>query len=251
MITSGEQPMIKENSNDGAMTRVLELYGKPVDNVELAHQFHLVSEKNYGFAGKIFINFLVSEVIKNKNKAVKLLEKLRKTLKQASAEEYDNSHLDNIAIVCLGDYYSSIAVFGETKEQAWNEALDLGSKILENNKDILQLDTVDRAWDFVMDWIAINKNRFVPDSTPCYGKIEEEKIYIIPSALRESLEESGFNYLKVTRGFKENGLIETVVDNKGHTKMQVQKWINGINKKCFCIKVDMNSKNNNSSNPLI
>lgn len=53
ILTSGEQPMTKESSNDGVLTRALELYGKPVDNVDIAHQLHLVSENNYGFAGRI------------------------------------------------------------------------------------------------------------------------------------------------------------------------------------------------------
>lgn len=53
-----------------------------------------------------------------------------------------------------------------------------------------------------MSWIASNKNRFSPDSTPCYGKIEANAVYIIPSILRQALEENGFNYLKVTRVLK-------------------------------------------------
>ena len=50
ILTSGEQPMSKESSNDGVLIRVLELYGKPVDDVNVAHTLHLVSENHYGFA---------------------------------------------------------------------------------------------------------------------------------------------------------------------------------------------------------
>lgn len=62
VITSGEQPMSKESSNDGVLTRVLELYGKPTENENMAHTFHLVSENNYGFAGRIFIKYLISSL---------------------------------------------------------------------------------------------------------------------------------------------------------------------------------------------
>ena len=55
MLTSGEQPINKEPSNDSILTRVLELYCKLVDGVNVAHTLHLVSENHYGFAGKIFI----------------------------------------------------------------------------------------------------------------------------------------------------------------------------------------------------
>ncbi len=142
VITSGEQPMTKENSNDGAMTRVLELYGKPCDNAEFAHQFHLISENNYGFAGKIFVEYLISNVIKNKNQADKQFEKMCKEIKHKCSENDDYSHLDNIAIVCLGDYYSSISVFEENERDAWNEAVDMGVKISENSKELQLSSTI-------------------------------------------------------------------------------------------------------------
>ena len=250
VITSGEQPMTKENSNDGAMTRVLELYGKPCSSSELAHQFHLISENNYGFAGKIFIQYLIDNVIKNKSQATKLFEKIRSEIKRKCPENYDYSHLDNIAIVCLGDYYSSISVFKENEDKAWSEAIDMGVKIFENCKEMQLSSTIERAWDFVMGWISSNKNRFSPDSTPCYGKIESDTIYIIPNILRQALEENGFNYLKVTRGFKDFGFIETKKDSKGHIRMQIPKMINGIVQKCFCIKGVAISQYQEYSNPL-
>ncbi|MDO4200400.1 MAG: DUF927 domain-containing protein [Clostridia bacterium] len=250
VITSGEQPMTKENSNDGAMTRVLELYGKPCDNAEFAHQFHLISENNYGFAGRIFVEYLIKDVIKNKNQADKQFEKMCKEIKHKCTENDDYSHLDNIAIVCLGDYYSSISVFEENERDAWNEAVDMGVKISENSKELQLSSTIERAWDFVVSWIASNKNRFSPDSTPCYGKIEANAVYIIPSVLRQALEEDGFNYLKVTRGFKDYGFIETRKDNKGHSKMQVPKMINGIIQKCFCIREVCVRENSEQTNPL-
>ena len=43
-------------------------------------------------------------------------------------------------------------------------------------------------------------------------------MYIIPNILRQALKESRFDYSKVTRGF-----IETQIDYKGHTEMQVPK----------------------------
>ena len=251
VITSGEQPMTKENSNDGAMTRVLELYGKPCDNAEYAHQFHLISENNYGFAGRMFIEYLINDVIKNKNQADRQFEKMCKDIKQKCTENDDYSHLDNIAIVCLGDYYSSLSVFGEKENVAWSEAVDMGVKISENSKELQLSSTIERAWDFVVSWVASNKNRFSPDSTPCYGKIEANAVYIIPSVLRQALEENGFNYLKVTRGFKDYGFIEARKDNNGHSKMQISKKINGIVQKCFCIKEVFISEKSDETNPLI
>ena len=251
LITSGEQPMSKESSNDGVLTRVLELYGKPTENENMAHTFHLVSESNYGFAGQIFIKYLINAVLRTKGKVQRDFENLRKNISRKCAENCDNSHLDNVAVVCLGDYYSSICVFEENRETAWDEAIELGTKILENCEEFQKSDTIERAWDFVTGWIASNKNRFSPDSTPCFGKIEQDMVYVIPNILREALEENGFDYLKVTRGFKERGHIETRIDNKGIDRTQVQKKINGINQRCFCMKVVTKDENKSQTKPLI
>ncbi|MDE5600280.1 MAG: DUF927 domain-containing protein, partial [Oscillospiraceae bacterium] len=104
IITSGEQPMSKESSNDGVLTRVLELYGKPVDDVNVAHTLHLVSENHYGFAGKIFIQYLINDILKIKDKVHRDFANLRKDIEKYQTEDCDNTHLDNVVIVCLGDY---------------------------------------------------------------------------------------------------------------------------------------------------
>ncbi len=254
ILTSGEQPMTKESSNDGVLTRALELYGKPVDNVDIAHQLHLVSENNYGFAGRIFVEYLIDTVLRDKGKVNRDFNSIRSEIEKRQSEGSDNTHLDNVAIVCLGDYYSGISVFKESEKEAWNEAVTLGTQILKNCKELQKADTIDRAWDFVTGWITSNKNRFLPDSTPCFGKIEQDAVYIIPNILRQALEENGFDYSKVTRGFKDRGFIETALDTKGHIKMQVPKRINGVLQKCFCIKKILsevsNHENTITANPL-
>lgn len=178
-------------------------------------------------------------------------ENLRKSINRKCAENCDNSHFDNVAVICLGVYYSSMCVFEENRETAWNEAIILGTKILENCEEFQKSDTIERAWDFVTGWIASNKNRFSPDSTPCYGKIEQDMVYVIPNILREALEENGFDYLKATHGFKERGYIKTRIDNKGIDRTQVQKNINGINQRCFCMKVVTKDENESQTKPLI
>lgn len=241
MITSGEQPISNESSNDGAITRVLELYGRPVDDVGFAHDLHIASKVHYGLAGEQFIKYIIKNI--NERCAKQDYERLSKAISKKSSSEIPKAQLDSISLICLGDYYSSISIFDTQKNNAWCEAVELGAKILENCKDLQKADTIDRAWDFVIGWIASNRNRFAPDSTPCYGKIEKDKVYIIPNILRQALSDNGFDYSKITRGFKERNLIEIKIDNKGHSKMQVPKWINGIVQKCFCIQGVIKSEN--------
>lgn len=236
MITSGEQPISNESSNDGAITRVLELYGRPVDDVDFAHDLHIVSATHYGLAGEQFIKYIIKNV--DERCAKQLYGQISKEIAKKCTFEAPKAQIDNVSLVCLGDYYSSIAIFNTEKNRAWDEAVNLGTKILQNCKELQKSDTIDRAWDFVTDWITSNKNRFSPDSTPCYGKIEQNKVYIIPNILRQALLENGFDYSKITRGFKDKGFVTTQTDSNGHERMQVQKKINGFNKRCFCIEGD-------------
>ena len=240
IITSGEQALSKENSNDGVLTRVFELYGKPVENADIAHELHILSENNYGYAGKEYMKYITAmadtEIMSDYGKmCVKL------------AEQYGKSaYVDNVSVVCLGDYYSSMAVVKIDRETAWNEALELGIQILSNNEQLIKTDTVSRAWDFVIGWITSNYSRFSTDSNPCYGTIENDKCYVIPSCLRNALEDNNFDYGKITRGFKERGLIETFGDNS--SRMQTTKRINGVPAKVFVIKLP---EDNISVRPLI
>lgn len=240
IITSGEQPITKESSADGVLTRVLELYGKPVPDSDFAHEIHMVSQNNYGFAGKIFIDYLIKNIL---SKGVKLFSdynSLREEIKKLYLKEnisISAMQLDNISIVSLGDYYSSVSVFKIDECSAWLDAIKLGANIIGNNKQLEVDDTIARAWEFVKGWIVANRARFTNDAVPCYGSVEEEKYYIIPSFLRSALEESGFNYSKATRGFKERGLFETNIDSEGVNRMQIQKRINGISCKVFMVKI--------------
>lgn len=242
IITSGEQALSKENSNDGVLTRVFEIYGKPVSDSDTAHELHIMSENNYGYAGREYMKYITAmedtDIMSDYGKmCAKLVEQYGKS-----------AYVDNVSVVCLGDYYSSIAVFKADRESAWNEALNLGVEILENNEQLVKTDTVSRAWDFVIDWITSNYSRFSADANPCYGIVENDKCYVIPSCLRNALEENNFDYGKITRGFKERELIETFGTKDGITKMQTTKRINGVPTKVFVIKLPEDS---NYITPLV
>lgn len=48
ILSTGEMPLIRENSMDGVGSRVLELYGRPIADETTARELHQVSERNYG-----------------------------------------------------------------------------------------------------------------------------------------------------------------------------------------------------------
>ena len=237
VISTGEQPLSSETSMDGVTSRVLELYGAPIDNFEQGRNVHRISESNYGFAGKEYIRYLIKDVLCEKSKIVCDYEHIRDALSSSFNGDL-GVHFDNIAALALADYYASKAVFGLDEDTAIIEAIAFGNIILENAKSLEKEDITERAWHFVIDWVASNKSRFDSSISPCYGKIENGKVYIIVSILRQALTDNGFNYTKCIKGFKENEHIETFSNSEGNENTQCQKKIQGVNARVICALLD-------------
>jgi uncharacterized protein (DUF927 family) len=251
VITTGEQPISKENSNDGVLSRVLELYSKPVDNEDFAHELHIISENNFGHGGEEYLRYILGNNVKGKKHLKEMFDKLRDEISEYynnKEKSKANSQLDNVAVVCLGDYLSSISVFGIPSEEAWKQAISLGYAALTNNRQLEKVDTIERAWEFVEGWLVSNTAKFTNDTQITYGLCNGSTYYIIPAFLRAALEEQGFDYSKVTRGFKDRGYITTRRDAKGNTRMQYQKRING--KSCKVIEIQLDPSEENAA-PLI
>ena len=230
---------------DGVNTRVLEVYGQPIEDMEYGRYVHQVSEDNYGFAGEKFIRFLIEKVLPVKGKLGGDYTRLRSELK-SSFEMLDlgdsGAHLDNIAAIALADRYSSECLFGMTAEKAIAEALELGMTLLHNCKSLEKEDSVDRAWHFVEGWVAENKTRFDTAVSPCYGKIEKHHVFVIASVLREALECAGFIYTKCIKGFRDREYIETFANSEGDNNNQTQKRVQGVNVRVVCLKIDVDTE---------
>ena len=237
IISTGEQPLSAENAMDGVDSRVLEIYGPPTADAEQGRVIHQISESNYGFAGKRYIEYLIGNILTNKETLRQNYETIREKL-QTGFEGDPGAHLDNIAALALADCYASVSLWNMTIEDAFAEAVSLGTTVLKNVKSLEKEDVVERAWHFLIDWVATNKTRFETTITPCYGKIETGKVYIIAAVLRQALEDGGFSYTKSIRGFRERGYIDVFSNAEGRENTQCQKKIQGINVRAVCLRLD-------------
>lgn len=243
IICTGEQPLSNENSMDGVGTRVLELYGAPISDAEFGRTVHQISESNFGFAGKHYIDNIRNEILTNKEKLRNKYDNIREKLRTGFAGD-PGAHLDNIAVLTLADYYSSVCIFGMDEETSLSDALLFGNTVLINAKSLEKEDVVERAWHFTESWIATNRSRFDSTISPCYGKIESKRVYLIASVLRQALEENGFNYTKSIKGFKDRGYIDTFSNSKGAENTQVQKKIQGVNVRTICALLNVEAYEN-------
>jgi len=196
---------------------------------------HQVSEANYGFAGKIYIRHLIDHVISEKGKLESDYHDLRARLKDAfDAKDLGEAgvHLDSVAVMCLADLYGAQCLYGEATlpiETIIREVIDAGVAVLVNVKEQEKEDSIERAWSFVQGWVASNRNCFSTFSTPRYGKLEKEGVYITINILREAMEKAGYSYAKCVRGFVDRGHLKVFQDGSKKGSHQLQKKINGMN----------------------
>lgn len=236
IITTGEEAMLGSNMQDGANTRTFELYTKPVGDAALASLMHEISEAHYGFAGEVFINKLCEDLKKNKAFLKALYDEIKISLKEKYLECI---HIDEVTVVCLGDYLSSIYVFEEDEKIARDNALKTATAMIENNRQLTQNDNIERAWEMFTGWLIANSERFSFDSpSPRYGRVDERKNYlVIPSFAHKALEDAGFSPKKVFRGFAEREYIESQVDSEGIMRLQMAKSICGKTCRVYVVKV--------------
>lgn len=234
ILTTGEEAMIGDNTQDGANTRTFEIYAKPVEDIALASLMHEVSEKHYGFAGSEFVTKLCKDICDNKDFLTDLYENFKTSLK---LKYQDCIHIYEVSVVCLGDYLSSIYVFGEDEVSARENSIETAEEMIENNRQLMRNDNIERAWEVFCGWVIANNQKFQFDTpSPRYGRIDENENYlIIPTYAHKALEEAGFSPKKVFRGFAERGYIESQLDSEGIRRFQITKSICGKNCRVYVV----------------
>ena len=244
ILSTGEMPLIRESCMDGVGSRVLELYDRPIADEAKARELHQVSERNYGHAGRRYIQYLAEEVLSEDGKLESLYRDMQERLRAEYGKKHEGEpgvHLDNITVLCLGDYLSSLSVFALTSEEAWAQAAKLGVEVLENNAQLQPEDSIQRAWDFTVDWIGSNRDHFKSavygHGVTRYGSIAAEYVNLIPSTFRKALEDAGFNYAKSVRGFVSRGWFDSFIDAEGKKRSQYQCKIDGVNMRAFRCKL--------------
>ena len=236
ILSTGEQPMSTDCSMDGVNTRLMELNAVPLPDEAMAQELHRVSERHYGFAGEKYIRWVVQHLDSLQSD----YERIRAALTSR------NIQLDNVAVLGLADYYSSIAVFGIPENQAFSEAADLCRELLKNLEDNAPKNTTDAAWDFVTGWVASNKARFSGGSmynemAPVYGVIENRRVFVIARELNNALETAGYSSRKCIKGFQERDLIRTFTDSEGKPRSQTGKRVKGVLTRVYALNLTIDT----------
>ena len=194
-LFTGEEPITKATSGGGVKNRVIEVEAteKVIADGNFISNF---VRKNYGFAGKEFIkNIPKQEELQQRYREIfqNILKETDTTDKQAMA----------MATILLADEISTDLIFKDTKLQI----KDI-KKWLTSSKEV---DVSMRAYEWTMNWISQNINRFRENENgEIWGKyIENEDVCLVNKSLyAEALNKAGFDFTAVIRNFADRNQIE-------------------------------------------
>ena len=221
-LSTGEEPLSNNKSQDGVRSRIIELYGKPFEDEVEAHKMYKFTQENCGTAGNFYINYIIQKYGKDDYKELKTKLDEIKTKLKGRCPNINYAQLSYIALVTLADILIGGIFYKTTEESSY----EMAEKVVENISKAVSKDLVDYAYSFIGDWILSNENRFdkvefsksnyysdeafeihsesVNSSVERYGVYKDEIFYIWPTKFESVMESAGFNSEKVKQGFKEN-----------------------------------------------
>lgn len=237
-ITSGETPLTGEQEGAGALNRAIEIECLAEHKViENGHKTAEAMKKNYGFAGKMFIERLMMPhgIDQAKKRYSELFEQF---VSKKATEKQSNS----AALIVLADQIATKWIFKDDNAVTVDEL----SEFLKSKEAI---SAAERGYDYVCDWVSQSMNKFIrstenPQSDSrstgdIYGVIVDDDrntdngyVYIIRSVWNKACMEAQISPPALLSHLRSKGLIQT----RGR-KMTMAKRINKVPTECVVMKM--------------
>lgn len=236
-ITSGETPIVSEFDGEGALNRVFEIECLADDQViKDGHRTANALKENFGWAGKAFIERLQQDGSVEKAKAL-----YDDYFKKCCATQTTEKQAMAAAALLTADKLATDWIFQDGKELTVKD-------ISEYLKTKERVSLMQRSYDALCDWVAINSNKLRGiqdgDKGECYGIVKGNIACIIRSAFNRFCSDNGINAAGFLSHLKTRKLLQLTV--KGMTKMvDLGKTEEGRQKaSCVCVRLpsDENSE---------
>lgn len=220
IICNGERPLNSYVNQGGAINRILEVECK--DNVYTDPQKTAeIVKKNYGFAGRKFV-----EILKGlgHDETRKIRAGFQKQLLDTDKMQKQSMSL---SIVLTADKIATEHIF---KDGRYISAEDAKKVLIDRN----EVSDNERCYQYILDKIAMNGQRFdVSSNCEKWGIIENGYAIIYNQAFKELCKAGGFSEKSFLSWADKNGLIQT----QGGRCNKVKK-INGNPVRCVFIKLN-------------
>lgn len=212
-IFTGEEPVTKANSGGGVKNRVIEI---EVENkiIPDGNKTANIVKENYGFAGTRFVEYvreLDAAQIKEEYKQIfaDIINSTDTTEKQAMS----------MALILLADRYACSCIFHDGKPL---ELADVKGYLV-NAKTV---DMTERAYEWVVNWIAENSIRFYNDPMEnkgaVWGKITRDTAIINKNVLVDAMTRAGFDFAACSKSWVKGGRL--LLNSQGYITHQTKVY---------------------------
>lgn len=231
ILTTGESPIVGLSSGAGAVNRVVEVECTPGDPALPSGCGMWASgilKRNYGHAGKRF----VERLYRDEETAQRVRELYDGYFQALSAQDTTEKQAVAAAAILTGDTLACEWIFDGTEKPITVEEI---SAFLASKASV---SLGQRAYDFLLDWVAMNKVRFQLDGDvgEIWGLMSGDRVYIIKSKFQAVLEENGYSCNSVLSWLAANQKLADC--GKDKKRRQVKKYINGMYPWCVCLKIN-------------
>lgn len=219
IITTGEMPISTATSGGGAVNRIIDIDCKDEKIFSDPHKVVSIVTKSYGHAGRMFIDFLETdgnmETVRDCQKSI---------YQRLVSGESTEKQAQSASLILTADAIADLAIFHD------NRTLELKDiePFLTSKTDV---SANERAYDWLVDFVAINRNKFCStDASPeIWGACESDMAYIIKSVFDEKMIDAGFNPAAFLSWAARNGKVER------SDKLTKMKRIRGIDNAVRCV----------------
>ena len=220
ILTNGERPLNSYVSQGGAMNRILEVecgenvYADPGRSADIV-------KKNYGFAGKDFIELIETMGIDTIRGIQEYI------LQELQDDEKMQKQSLSLSIVLTADKLVTDYLFKDGQKISLNDAKET---LIDRN----ELSDNERCYRYLVDKVAMNPQRFDLDSNvEKWGSIDKEYAVFINQAFDELCRAGGFAKKSFLSWADRKGLLLTQAGKTSRTKR-----IDGNVKRCIFLKIE-------------
>lgn len=204
ILTNGEQPITVNNSGGGVVNRIIEIECKEAlfsDPVRISN----IVRENFGFAGKIFVEFV-------KNNLKEIQDKFDEVYRKMSESDTSDKQAMEASLIVTADLFATRLFFKDGRNVKVSEI----TEFLSSKQSI---SSGDRAYETIYNWVRTNNNKFEGvEIAEKWGKYDNDEhpqwVYIISNQLEKLLKSEGIHMKPILSWLYENKLLET--NKSGH-----------------------------------
>jgi putative DNA primase/helicase len=242
LLSTGEQPIGDFSKDGGVRARIVEVWAKPFgeesqETAELVMELTRTITKNYGFAGKRLINYILGNKESWSIWRDIYIEKQKEIISSVTGDGVAHrlAQVTALISVVIPLVHKAVPELGENAPN--NEVIDILWKSIDASyaKSSRAMEALQTAYNFAI----ANKGKFFiknesekPEPTMgWYGVWEDNLPCFLPQKLNEVLEKEGYNLTEIVNQWTDMGFLQRGDSNRPNKK----KPLNGGMPRCYCL----------------